>query len=404
MARIVVAKNNLPYPPNFGSDQVTFHLLRALATRHEVTLVVAVTEPDWAVHRQPLADMGISLVGVPMPNRRTSLHRVMYKFWYAICATVTRTPMDLWYYNFPAFRRAVATAATNADLVQFEYWYLYPTARSLAGRRRLLLKHDAEFTSNARAVHEAAPGPARLWARWRAWLRAPHERRACQHFERVACISDADAERVSAWCEPRPDVVFPVLPIAPADSLCHGFEECTLIYFGNIPRPANLQGLLRFVRSIYPAIKRAVPRARLVIRGGDPPPVLRAATADDDSIQFEAFGNDLDSRLRASTVAIVPLWVGSGIKIKVLTAAGLGLPVVTTPVGIEGIPAKSEEIAVAQDDEAFAAACVELLADSQSWRRQSAAVRAFAERELDATTRAPQIADTYEKWARRTHD
>ena len=58
---------------------------------------------------------------------------------------------------------------------------------------------------------------------------------------------------------------------------------------------------------------------------------------------------------------IVPVWVGSGIRTKILAAWSAGCPVVTTSVGVEGLPGKSGEHFIAADDApAFASACVEL--------------------------------------------
>jgi glycosyltransferase involved in cell wall biosynthesis len=93
--------------------------------------------------------------------------------------------------------------------------------------------------------------------------------------------------------------------------------------------------------------------------------------------------------------------VGSGIKIKILTALAYGLPVVTTPVGAEGIPARDgAEIIVAEKAADFADAVVQLITDGERWRELSAGGLRFAERELSPAARDAEIAELYEELAR----
>jgi glycosyltransferase involved in cell wall biosynthesis len=402
MARLVVAKNTLPYPPTFGTDVVTFQLLRALATRHEITLVAAVTDESWRAHVGALEHMGIRLVAVPLPHRKSFVHRVAYKILNLARAMFTASPLELWYFNPPAFRAAVARAAREADLVQIEYWYLFPTARSVRGVPTALLKHDAEFNTNRRQM-EMAPNPVSRWGARVRWLRRrKFEQEACRLFDHVLCLSPVDASLVAPFCRRPPEVVFPLVPLPPEDRRCQGFSSTTLLYFGNMGRGANLQGLLRFVQHIYPRIRAAVPHVRLILRGDPPPPALRRAVGDDPSVTFQPFGHDLEDVLAGCAATIVPLWVGSGIKIKILTALSYGVPVVTTPVGAEGIGAESgHELLVAASDEEFATATIAVLLQQDTWQTLADGGREFARRTTAPDMRAPQVVALYESLARR---
>ena len=174
-----------------------------------------------------------------------------------------------------------------------------------------------------------------------------------------------------------------------------------MLYFGGVTRTANRQGLTRFLREIYPRVKAAVPHATLTVRSEPPPRALTRLAAGDPSITFRPTAPDVTPDLMRASAAVVPLWVGSGIKIKILTALAHGVPVVTTPVGAEGIEAREgDEILVGETPEDFAAALIKLLTDRETWRRLSAGGRRFAERELDAAVRDGPIADLYDELAR----
>jgi len=400
MAKIVVVKNRLPYPPLSGTDVVTFHLLRALATRHDVTLVSLIIDERQRRHAGEFAACGVRLVPVMMPNKKSIAHRVAYKIAYWLAAALSGSPRDLWYYNPPALRRAVRDAARGAALVQFEYWFLYPTAAALRGVKKILLQHDAEFQINRRLV-ALSRSPLRKLGRWlRAVRRKGLEAAACRRFDEVLCLSPADAALLAPYTRRPPVVVFPIVPLPPREEVGRGFASGTLIYFGGTTRDVNRHGLEKFLREIFPAIARAVPDVKFKIIGEKPRGYVARRLRREPAVSWERPRADLAAAVAAAAVAVVPLWAGAGVKIKILTACSYGLPVVTTPVGAEGIPARpGEELLVAATAEEFAAAVITLLRDERRWRALSAGARAFAERETAPGRRNAEVAALYERLA-----
>ena len=76
-------------------------------------------------------------------------------------------------------------------------------------------------------------------------------------------------------------------------------------------------------------------------------------------------------------VAVVPLRVGAGVKGKVVEALQQGLPLVTTPIGAEGLPDLQTVAAVAAEPESIADAIVALLENDRLWRARSGAGTAY---------------------------
>jgi glycosyltransferase involved in cell wall biosynthesis len=89
-------------------------------------------------------------------------------------------------------------------------------------------------------------------------------------------------------------------------------------------------------------------------------------------IRFAGFVPRLLESLQ-NKIMIVPVWVGSGIRTKILAAWSASCPLVTTTVGVEGLPGRSgEHFIVADDAPAFANACVELSSDMGKLNRMVA--------------------------------
>jgi len=398
MARLVIAKNRVPYPPLTGTDAVTWNFLRALAPRHDVTFVSLLASESQRQYAPAFERLGVRWVPVMMPNKKSLFARAGYKFFYTLASWLSASPRDLWYYNPPAFRRAVKEACAGADLLQCEYWFLYPTARAVRGVVKVLLEHDAEFQLNRRRLRLARNPIEKLARGWEFLQRRAYERAAAARFDHVLCLSPVDAALLAPFTRRPPRLLFPLLDLPPSASRPASPPAAKLVYFGGTRRDVNRHGLEVFLRDVYPAIQKRVPGVTFTIRGEAPPQSLRRLA--DPSVTFARPAEDLAEELTSAAAAVVPLWAGAGIKIKILTALAHGVPVVTTPVGAEGIPAEEgTELVVASTPEAFAAATARLLTDPDYRRALAEGARRFASRELDPAVRASPVAELYAELA-----
>src|SRR5581483_3269969 len=96
---------------------------------------------------------------------------------------------------------------------------------------------------------------------------------------------------------------------------------------------------------------------------------------------------DLAPLFAAAGVLVVPLWVGGGVRVKILEAFARGLPVVSTTIGAEGIAAvPGRDLLVADDPASFADAVVHVLTDRALAARLATSARAFVEARHDWRT------------------
>ena len=105
---------------------------------------------------------------------------------------------------------------------------------------------------------------------------------------------------------------------------------------------------------------------------------MKALAADD--IIVTGMVPDLRDVFDATRVFVCPLRAGAGVKGKVSAAMSYGLPVVTTSVGAEGMDMRDgEQMLLADDPAAFAAACLRVYRDEALWQRLSAAGQALVQ-------------------------
>lgn len=130
----------------------------------------------------------------------------------------------------------------------------------------------------------------------------------------------------------------PPLLLAPANPERHWAGAPEFVFLGLLSLAHNDDGLRSFLRTTWPQILERLPDARLRVIGREARPELSALAATlRDSVDVEGYVTDLGEALGGSAALVNPIRFGSGIKLKVIEALGRALPVVSTPVGAEGI-------------------------------------------------------------------
>lgn len=189
-------------------------------------------------------------------------------------------------------------------------------------------------------------------------------------------IKDVEAAHIRAVAAPAQAAVVPfTLPGAPPGTDLLSPRPPVAVFVAAMT-PPNADGLIWLLESVWPLVRARRPDARLRVIG-------KVAAAWDrtwpDGAEAAGFVDDLAAAYAGAALALTPLRFGSGVKIKVIEALAHGLPVVSTPVGAEGMEAAGPEVLhVADDAAAFAAAMVATLDDPRAAARRTAA-RAFAE-------------------------
>jgi glycosyltransferase involved in cell wall biosynthesis len=208
---------------------------------------------------------------------------------------------------------------------------------------------------------------------------ARYEARVLRSFPAVTVVGDDDARwlrRIGGSCSVH---VVPngVAPAAAGPSLRS--PDPLVVFSGNMSYQPNVDAAVHFARSIWPAVRRAIPNARYLIAGRDPSAAVTALDGK-DGIWVSGPVRDMAEALAQAWVAVAPMRCGAGVKNKILEAWAAGLPVVLSPIACNGLPmpAGTGDL-VHSDDASFGASVVALLQDharrEQLGREASAHVR-----------------------------
>ncbi len=150
------------------------------------------------------------------------------------------------------------------------------------------------------------------------------------------------------------------------------FEETELAisFMGTLSWEPNIDGLVWFIKEVWPLIKESQPKVILYIMGKNPDNRIIEAINKDQNIILTGFVKDLDTYLKKTRAYIAPLRFGSGMKVKVLEGLYRGVPSVATTVAGEGLELeKGKDIFIEDKPKEFADACMVLLSEESTWNQ-----------------------------------
>jgi glycosyltransferase involved in cell wall biosynthesis len=362
-------------PPSFnaggGGEIRQAHLLAALADRFEVSLLLAGRLSDERLRSRLRSVEEVPLSLDPDPRNRWR-RRVRDIHW----EVVQRRSDEI--ARHTKIRRALAplTKVSPApDIVCVEYIGLAPI---LPRRPRGLWTLTLHNLTSVMARHGAVIAPGRR-QRMMLALEARNARRiehwAVRAYDLVAVPSAEDAA-----------VLPPGVVVVPNGVDADRFRPSPLpaaprvLFTGALHTLPNRDGIRWFCAEVWPLIRDRVPEAVLDIVGAGPRAEV-LALADVDGVAVHPDVPDVLPFFERARVAVVPLRIGTGSRLKALEAMAAGRPVVGTTIGVGGLEAvDGRELLVADQAPGFADAVVRCFADGELTRGLVERARALVER------------------------
>jgi glycosyltransferase involved in cell wall biosynthesis len=160
---------------------------------------------------------------------------------------------------------------------------------------------------------------------------------------------------------------------------------------------ANIDGALNFAREVWPQVRERQPNLVFTIVGRDPPPEVRELERM-PGIEVTGTVADVRPYYREALVAVVPLNVGGGSRLKILEAMAAGTPVVSTTLGAEGLEVRSgENILIADRKEQLVAAILSVVENESQRRGLQAGGRALISDRYDWSRLGLSLFAAYEE-------
>ncbi|WP_313151757.1 glycosyltransferase family 4 protein [Lacrimispora sp.] len=287
-----------------------------------------------------------------------------------------------------AFKLIYCMRKYNIEAVHAEYssmgQYIWLIKKIFPYVRIHLVEHDVTAQSYERKK-ESSKGFRRWYYEWEYKKISKQEKYYCRKADRVLTFNEKDCRLLkNIYKLENVQVINPYYGIDDiyADSLekKRKAEYANVCFLGQMGREENHLAAQRLIRIGY-KIKEMIPELNIYIIGNQPLEELKEE--QNEFIHITGFVEDVDEYLQRAQIAVFPLILGAGIKIKVLRSLALGIPVITGKVGAEGIDESGEVISLAETDEEYISNILELIKDEKRCLELSCLSQEYVKRNFD---------------------
>jgi glycosyltransferase involved in cell wall biosynthesis len=315
-----------------AGQKTAYRNLTWLAERYVVDLVAACSSEDLHEPRDELTELCRTVQVYPLTR------------WRRLAGILTGPylPLSVGARFMPGLRQLIRTTLAGRSYHRLHLEWTQMAVHLPPNRlpEQTLNIHDV-LTQWAERRSCGSSGVIWKWevARTRRWERAAYKR-----FDRVYAPSAKDSQLLMELV-PERTARFRHLPPpfcrfgSPEQRRFDGPPR--LLFWGAMSRSENLHAVQWLKDEVLPAVRLRIPGAELVVVGSNPPATLVSDPAK--GITVTGFLPDPGAIFDSCLLAVLPLFLGAGIKVKVLECLASGMPTLVTPVGAEGVVADQSD-------------------------------------------------------------
>jgi len=369
--KILALTHRLPWPPNRGTTIRSYHILKYLASQHDVALLsFAESQGNLNEYRAQLLTFCKEVKVVPLNYTLAKLK--------AARALLNGMPLSV-----KAFQSKMFQAYFNEMIRSFKPDLVFTDSSALAFYP---LKAKIPFIADFMDVDSEKWHQYAKFSKWPLnWIYkmeskrlSQFEKEVAEQSKRILVVSDEEESRLKVIA---PQAKVSVIPNGVDAEYFKPLDRAIIpgriVFTGVMNYFPNVDGICWFCREIWPKIKQQVPHASFYIVGINPTHNIRALSRL-PGIVVTGQVADVRPYVAEAQVVVAPLRFSLGLQNKVLEAFAMGKVMVTTSGAVKGVVTKYESmIKVANTANKFAEYVTELLINRKQAKGYQEAGRSF---------------------------
>lgn len=384
-----------PFFPADGGGRIrTLHYVQSLQEIFDLTIVLP--EPVTQRHVDGLKELSkkYKIIQIPTEDHklfsRIPILKSVYYFLHVLCNRYPIPSINT-FYKTGAVQRLIQD---DFACIQVEHsWWYHPELKKRRGK--LIIdqqNYEAEYWHDlGTSIMLQGKTLEGMFYKYAARKIAQQEKEAIKEADLVLAVSDLERDIFQTKFGKKQ--TFTVMnsvdvkkyndflatyqaPIKPAKTI-------NLVYVGSLNSPQTAEGAVHFIQNSFPELKKTGIHFILYLVGRDPMDELKRLAQEDKDIILTGYVDDVRPYIATADIYIVPLRFGSGTRIKIMEAMAMGLPIVSTKKGAEGLPVADCGIILCDDVTEFTKSIIKLADDDQKRKDFSKKNREFAQENFD---------------------
>jgi polysaccharide biosynthesis protein PslH len=392
---ILILSTKLPFPSKDGGSIAVMNMAEGFVKNgHKVTILSMSTQ------KHPVSNIPsgilkrINIITVPV-NTKVRFFEVVVNIFSPLPYIVKR------FYSKTYNNKLISILQQHDfDIIQFEGLYLaeyQKTAQRYSSALLSMRTHNIEHEIWQRIIFRKSM-VIRLPGKLFVSGLEKYEISMLNRFDVIVPISKRDMKKFKKHGITKPMCSVPfALDISDFKHTCSQKTQTNIIYIGALDWMPNQEGLLWFIDYVWPDIHRENSGARFCVAGRNCPEHLkRKIDRNDLNIFFEGEVEDAYKFMDMGAVMVVPLFAGSGMRIKIIEGMAMGKTIVTTSLGLEGIDAvNQQDVLVADDAKGFADAALKVMNDKKLYEKIGNNAYNFVKDNFDIFANTSSLMDFY---------
>lgn len=388
--RICFCVHRLPYPPQSGGKMETFRLIEGLSERdHDVTVVSYCNDPELAMEME--TETGCTVRTVPGSPNRT--YRNLFR------NVFSSQPLPVMKARTDEYRAEVHSCLPKADILHLHALQTSFLASDLDTRVPTVIRFNNVKSEIYKQFSDYSSNPAKSVYAYLQYLKTKRYEGVIPAQSTLSLtITPEDKGRLESYgargnIEVLPAGVDPVR-FATSDS---DPDKRLITFFGSMDYHPNEDAAVWFTNKIFPQIRDEDQTTMLEIVGKNPSGAV-SSLGELENVRVTGFVDDISEHVARASVVVIPIRVGTGVRMKVLHAMAMGKPIVSTTVGLQGIEAvDGQHTAIADTEQEFAAKVNELLAKPDLQERYARNARNLIEENHNWSTILTKLEGYYRR-------
>jgi glycosyltransferase involved in cell wall biosynthesis len=363
--RILLLSNKSPWPPRDGGASATLKMIEGLsAFNTEIDLLALNTTKHFADIAKIPGDIK-KTINLHLVNIETSINPINLLF----NLLFSDLPYNLTRFKSREYASKLTGLLTNHyDIIQVEslaLFYCLPVIRKYTSAPVVFRPHNIENTIWSRLAEEEENPVRRKYYRILSARLLKLEKKIINEFDAIVPVSPADLK----WLREN-DITKPAILAVPGVSTEDNMDsseanQFTVFYIGALDWLPNINGVDWFIKKVWPLIISEVPKAEFIIAGRNASEKT-VALFRGPNISFSGEVESSTEFIRDKTVMVVPLFSGSGIRMKIIEGMNHGKPIVASPSAATGLIFNNKkDIFIAATASEFASRVIDLLKSRQ---------------------------------------
>ncbi|AHW58659.1 Glycosyltransferase involved in cell wall bisynthesis [Draconibacterium orientale] len=398
---ILQVTNKVPFPARDGGAIACMNLTKGFSQLGNRVTVLAMNTLKHHVHPDEIPDeinqlATFKLVDVPAQiNAFAALANLLF----------SRKPYNAVRFINKNFSTALVDliSENQFDIIQFEGLYVcpyIPLIRKYSNATLVYRAHNIEFEIWERAA-KLSRGLKKIYLQNLSKRIKRFETGLLNSYDLLVPITDRDGNILDSLGNIKDKQVSPTgidsSVVVPDTS---SLEFPSLFHIGSLEWAPNQDGLLWFIKNCWTKIHNKYPDLRFYIAGRNAPRWL-IDKLNVEGVFFEGEVNDAYQFMNSKAIMIVPLFSGSGMRIKIIEGMALGKSIVSTSIGAEGINVSDgANILMANEATRFIKAVSNLLEDRDCFERIGRNASLFIQQNFDNLVLSKRLIGFYKQYTK----